>query len=178
MAIRRRLSPQSAGCAKKGAQDQCLGKNPTDRGKQGVKKSLLVEADGGPLAVVISAANVNDAQLLAETINAVVTVRPKPTQEAPQHLCLDKGYDNQTGEQAALEAGYTPHIRRIGEEKLDQNKDKRHPARRWVVERTFGWLNRCRGLLIRWEKKASNYLAVIKLACGLIWFRRLDKLTR
>jgi transposase len=46
-----------------------------------------------------------------------------------------------------------------------------------VVERTFGWLNRCRGILIRWEKKASNYLAVLKLACGLLWFRRLDKLT-
>ena len=137
----------------------------------------MVEADGGPLAVVIAAANVNDAQLLAETLHAVVTVRPQPTEAAPQPRCLDKGYDNPAGEQAALEAGYTPHIRRIGEEKLDENKDKRHPARRWAVERTFGWLNRCRGLLIRWEKKAGNYLAAIKLACGLIWFRRLDKLT-
>ena len=110
-------------------------------------------------------------------LDAVVVERPQPTEEAPQHLCLDKAYDNQTGEQAAREAGYRPHIRRIGEEKLDENQDKRHPARRWVVERTFGWLNRCRGLLIRGEKKASNYLAVLKLACGLIWFRRLDKLT-
>ena len=177
MAVCRWVPLQSPRRPKKGAQDACVGKNPTDRGKQGVKKSLLVEADGGPLAVCISGANVNDAQLLARTLDAVVVERPQPTKEAPQHLCLDKAYDNQAGEQAALEAGYTPHIRRIGEEKLDQNQDKPHPARRWVVERTFGWLNRCRGILIRWEKKANNYLAVLKLACGLLWFRRLDKLS-
>jgi len=45
-----------------------------------------------------------------------------------------------------------------------------------VVERTLGWLSRCRGILIRWEKKADNYLAVVKLACALLWFRRLHKL--
>lgn len=126
---------------------------------------------------MIAGANVNDMQLLAATLDAIVVTRPKPSEPSPQHLCLDKGYDNQTGEQAALAAGYLPHIRRIGEEKRDENREKRHPARRWVVERTFGWLNRCRGILIRWEKKASNYLAVVKLACGLLWFRRLDKLT-
>lgn len=102
--------------------------------------------------------------------------RPKPTPEAPQHLCLDKGYDTQTGETAALEAGYTPHIRRIGEEKLDANQEKRHPARRWVVERTLAWLSRCRGILIRWDKKADNYLATVKIACALLWFRRWDSL--
>src|SRR5258708_190910 len=102
-------------------------------------------------------------QLLAATLDAIVVTRPKPSEQSPQHLCLDKGYDNQTGETAAVEAGYLPHIRRIGEEKLDENREKRHPARRWVVERTFGWLNRCRGILIRWEKKASNYLGVVKL---------------
>jgi len=154
-----------------------VGKNPTDRGKQGVKKSLLVEGNGGPLAIVISAANVNDAQLLAITLDAIVVERPLPTEEAPQHLCLDKAYDNQTGATAACEAGYTPHIRRIGEEKLDPNGAKTHPARRWVVERTFGWLSRWRGILVRWEKKADNYLAVVKLACALLWFRRLHKLT-
>ena len=58
--------------------------------------------------------------------------------EGAQNLCLDKGYDNPTGHGAVAEAGYQPHIRRIGEEKLDQTGEKIHPARRWVVERTFG----------------------------------------
>ena len=89
-----------------------------------------------------------------------------------QNLCLDKGYDNPTGHGAVAEAGYQPHIRRIGEEKLDQTGEKIHPARRWVVERTLGWLSKCRAILVRYDKKASNYLGLLQLACALIWYRR------
>ena len=59
----------------------------------GVKRSILVEADGGPLSVVIAGANVPDFKLLEATLNALVIERPQPSQSAPQHLCLDKGYD-------------------------------------------------------------------------------------
>ena len=137
---------------------------------------MLVEADGGPLSICISAANVNDAQLLATTLDAIVVERPQPTEQEPQHLCLDKGYDNPSGHHATEQAGYTPHIRRIGEEKKDDTGQKKHPARRFVVERTLSWLSRWRGILIRWDKKPSNYLATLKIACALIWFRRGCKL--
>ena len=66
---------------------------------------------------------------------------------------------------------YEPHIRRIGEEKLDRSGHKRYPARRWVVERTVGWLSKCRGILVRYEKRARNYLVMLQLACVLIWYR-------
>src|SRR5690606_12016538 len=100
----------------------------------------------------------------------------EPTPEAPQNLCLDKGYDNPSGRRAAADHKYIPHIRRIGEEKLGGRGQKRRPARRWVVERTLSWLSKCRGILVRYEKKACNYLGVLKLACALLWFRRLWKL--
>jgi len=132
---------------------------------------VLVEGDGGPLGVVIAGANVPDAQLLQATIEAIVVERPDPSQ-VEQHLSLDKGYDNPAGESAATAAGYVPHIRRIGEEKKDAAGQKKHPARRWVVERTLAWLSRWRGILIRWEKKGENYLASLKLACALIWYRK------
>jgi putative transposase len=80
--------------AKRGDQ---IGPNPTDRAKNGVKKSLLVEADGGPLGVVVAGANVPDARLLAATIDAVVLERPPIEEGYEQHLCLDKGYDNAAG---------------------------------------------------------------------------------
>lgn len=115
-------------------------------------------------------------KLLAATLEAVVVQRPKPSEQAPPHLCLDKGYDSGTGAASAQEAGYLPHIRRIGEEKKDSEGRKSYPARRWVVERTLAWLSRCRGILIRWDKKAVCYLAHIKLACALLWFRRMHKL--
>jgi putative transposase len=165
---------------------ECVGPNPTDRAKAGVKKSGcplgVVEGAGGPLAVCIAGANVPDISRLADTLDAdtldaVVVERPKPTEEAPQHLCLDKGYDNSTGYSVCQGRDYTPHLRRIGEEKVDvATGEKKYPARRWVVERTLGWLSRCRGILIRWDKKAECYLASVKLACALLWFRRLYKM--
>jgi putative transposase len=119
---------------------------------------------------------VHDSKLLEDTIRSIIVQRPEPTPDAPQHLCLDKAYDTPNAECIAYAYDYTPHIRRIGEEKLDEKGEKRHPARRWVVERTLAWLSKCRGLLVRYEKKAENYLALLMLACGLLWGRRLRRL--
>ncbi|MGI4787962.1 MAG: transposase [Janthinobacterium lividum] len=89
---------------------------------------------------------------------------------------MASGPYNEPSQTVLTECGYQAHIRRSGEEKKDALKDalgeKTPPARRWVVERTFSWLSRWRGLLIRWEKKPENYLAHIKMAYALIWFRR------
>jgi putative transposase len=141
-----------------------------------VKRSLLVDADGGPLGAAIAGANVHDTKLLADTLEAIVVARPQPTEERPQHLCLDKGYDNPTGQETVAAYQYIPHIRRIGEEKFDPNGQKTYPARRWVVERTLAWLSKCRGLLVRYEKKAVNFLGLLQLACALLWVRRRARL--
>lgn len=116
----------------------------------------------------------NDHKLLRATIESVVLERPS----SRQHLCLDKGYDNGEGEIQALINGYIPHIRRIGEEKLDTRRRRTRKARRWVVERTFAWLSKCRAILVRYEKKARNYLGLVQLACALLWFRRYYRLTQ
>jgi putative transposase len=150
-----------------------VGPNPTDRGKNGTKRSVLVDGGGGPLSVVLAGANVNDFKLLRATLEGVVVARPV----CVQHLCMDKGYDYAEGELESLINGYRPHIRRIGEEKLDSRGRKTRKARRWVVERTLAWLSKCRALLVRHEKKASNYLGLFELACALIWFRRYRQLT-
>jgi putative transposase len=155
-----------------------VGRNPTDRGKNGTKKSLLVDGAGGPLGAVIVGANRPDPQVLRATIEAIIVERPEPTEERPQHLCLDKGYDNPTGRKALEGTGYTPHIRRIGEEKKPCDSTKGHKPRRWVVERTLAWLSKCRGILVRYDKKDENYLGLIQLACGLFWYRRLHRLGR
>jgi putative transposase len=140
-----------------------------------VKKSLLVEADGGPLAVAIAGANVPDARLLDATIRAVVLERPAPEPGSPQHLCLDKGYDNEAGWGACVDHAYEPHIALIRDGRPP--RPERHKPRRWVVERTIAWLHQCRGLLVRWEKSAANSLGLLKLACALLWFRRYHRLT-
>ena len=99
------------GCwARPGSGGKKTGKNPTDRAKPGTKKSLLVEAAGGPLGTVIAGANVPDFKLLDETIRAVVVERPDP-EEIEQHLCLDAGYDNEPTRETVEEHGYVGHTR-------------------------------------------------------------------
>jgi putative transposase len=139
-----------------------------------VKRSLLVEADGGPLAIVVAPANVPDAKLLEATIQAIVLERPEPEEAYPQHLCLDKAYDNDDGWGACVDFDYEPHIALIRDQRPP--RPTRYPARRWVVERTLAWLSACRGILIRWERNAQNYLGMLKLACALLWFRRYHRL--
>jgi putative transposase len=114
--------------------------------------------------------------LLSETPYAIAVERPQPTAEHPQHLSLHKAYDNTTGHQAVAKHSYLSHIRRIGEEKLNERHEKRYPARRWVVERALAWLSKCRASLVRYDKKSQNYLALIKLARGLLWYRRYYRL--
>jgi putative transposase len=154
------------------------GPNPTDRAKPGTKKSLIVEHSGGPLGLEIAGANVHDSKLLQATIEAIVVERPDPNVYR-QHLLLDKGYDRSRNVDAVINAaGYIPHIRRIGEEKLDSSS-KRQEA---VSGASLGRRAHARvaaevpGDSIRYDKKAENYLGLMKLACALLWFRRLFKL--
>ena len=130
----------------------------------------MTDACGGPLGAVVAAANVHDTKLLRATLEAIVVERPGP--EVEQHLCLDKGYDNPTGYQAVAAGGYLPHIRAIDAEPTKPH-GRKHPARRWVVERTLAWLSKCRALLVRYDKHAENYLGLLQFACALLWYRRV-----
>jgi len=149
-----------------------VGPNPTDRGKNGSKKSLVTDGDGGPLGAVVAAANVNDDRLLQQTLESIVVARPRTRKRRTQHLSLDKGYDTPTGKRVATQKRYIFHIRRKGE--LPGPKTQRkYPARRWVVERTFAWLSKCRALLVRYDKDPHHYLGLLQFACALLWYRRL-----
>lgn len=85
------------------------GRNPTDRGKRGTKRSLLVDAHGVPLAIVVSGANTPDGRLLDATLDAVPIARPD-ADAGEQHLCLDKGYSGEPCTTTAEAAGYTVHV--------------------------------------------------------------------
>jgi putative transposase len=148
------------------------GPNPTDRAKQGVKRSLLTDGAGIPLAVAIDGANRHDMKLVAATLDGMVVARPMPEETGAQHLCLDAGYDYAAVRAAVAERGYDAHIRSRGEERTAKEVNPNWRARRWVVERTYSWINRSRRLLVRWEKKAENYLAFVQLACAQLIFSK------
>lgn len=72
----------------------------------------------------------------------------------------------------AVAHGFTPHVRARGEEIKLKAQTPGWRARRWVVEACHSWMNRNRGLLIRWSKKDENHLAFMHLAAGLIAFKK------
>ena len=133
---------------------------------------MVTEAAGLPVGVVVAGANRNDHLLLAETLAAIVVRRPKPTRGKPQGLCLDKGYDYASTRTVAKQLRLTLHLRTRGEEAEAKRRHPKAKARRWVVERAHSWLNRFRRLLVRWEKKAVNYEAMLHLACATIAARQ------
>ena len=142
------------------------GKNPTDRGKLGVKRSVVTDARGVPIGIAIAGANAHDITLLQITLRSMPVPRPKSMGRRKQHLCLDKGYCGQSTETLARRLSYILHVPRKGEVQVKRRPGQR--ARRWVVEGSHSWTNRARRLLVRWEKKVCNYLAFIHLQFAYI----------
>jgi transposase len=149
-----------------------VGKNPTDRGKSGTKRRLLTDGSGVPIGLAVAGANRNDFKMTRETIESMAVERPDPPAEAPQGMCLDKGYDYDEVRTLLEEFGFTAHIKARGEEAHALKHEVGCKARRWVVERTHSWMNRFRRVLIRWDKKVCNYLGFLHLACAYITYRQ------
>jgi putative transposase len=132
---------------------------------------LLTEGNGVPLAVVVAGANRNDFKLARETLDGIVIPRPRATRLSPQGLCLDKGYDYDEVRELVAEFHFTAHIRCRGEEASLIKRAAHYRAHRWVVERSHSWMNRFRRILVRWEKRADTYVAMLHLACALITWK-------
>ena len=171
------------------------GNNPTDRSKLGTKRHILTDKKGIPLSAVISSASTHDIKLVTNVVDSIIIKRPssssKPKTERRkrgrlQHLCLDRACNSEPEEQELLKLGYVLHIpqkRRKGEKEEESVEvkvtiqhilnRKKHPAKRWVVERTNSWHNRFRKLFTRYEKKVENYLGLVQFSCCMIIYRKI-----
>lgn len=136
-----------------------------------MKRSLLTEGHGVPVGLAVDGANRHDMKLVRATLESIIVPRPQATEDAPQGMCLDKGYDYDDVRAILSEFGFTAHIRSRSQEAQALMQEAGKRARRWVVERSHSWMNRFRRILIRWDKKPENYLAFLHFACALIAFR-------
>lgn len=124
-----------------------------------------------PVGLAVDGANRHDMKLVRATLESLPVPRPESSPDQPQSMCLDKGYDYDEVRDTLEEFGFTAHIRSRGEEAQAIKKEAGFKARRWVVERTHGWLNRFRRILVRWDKCPKNYIAFLHFACALITLR-------
>lgn len=154
---------------KKGGDD--VGPNPTDRGKPGSKRHLLVDRRGIPLTVYLTGANVPDGAVFEEVLEGLEPIkrpgvgRPRCR---PDKIHADKAYDWKRCRDYLRRRGIRCRIARKGIESSE--KLGKH---RWVVERTLGWFNRFKRLTIRYERLDDLHLAFLDLACALICFNFL-----
>ncbi len=152
---------------------QETGTNPTDRGKFGSKRHLVVDAQGIPLAVTVTSANRHDSMAFESTLAAIPAIRGldgRP-RKRPDNLHADKGYDCRRCRRCLKRRGMTSRIARIGIE----NKERlgRH---RWVVERTHAWFAGFGKLRIRFERRLDIHTALLSLAAAIICSRFVDDL--
>jgi len=131
-----------------------------------------VDRGGLPLALVLTGANRHDSVALTATVDAIHPVRQRRgrPRKRPAKLHADKGYDFKRCRTDLRARGITPRIARRGIE------SSQHLGRhRWVVERTFAWINQFRRLVVRYERHADLYRAFLVLAATVICFRRLER---
>jgi putative transposase len=133
----------------------------------------LTEAQGLPVALLLTGANRHDMTQLAALLDGTV-VEPTPT--APPQLVLDRGYDYDDCRAVAVARGLTPHIPPKASAAVPlppPGHPDRHPPRRWVVEVAHSWFNRFRRLLTRTDKQARHYLGFNQVAAILIVYRKV-----
>jgi transposase len=146
------------------------GPNPTDRGKLGSKIHVICDRNGLPLSIGISGANLHDSQALVPLMRGIPPIRSRygPRRRRPAKLHADKGYDCDHLRSWLRRRQIVPRIARRGIEASD-----RLGRHRWMVERTMSWLNGCRRLHRRYERRAEHFLAFAGLAAFLICYRRM-----
>lgn len=144
------------------------GPNPTDRSKTGTKHTLMVDANGVPLALRTTGANVSDQVQILPIIMDFPRVKGKAgrPKELPDEVYADRGYDNDSTRLLLLWLGIEP---KIAKRRTEHGSGLGRV--RWVVERTNAWLKGLRRLRVRWDRLTSIQHAWNSLAMSVICFR-------
>ncbi|MBM7820367.1 transposase [Cellulosimicrobium cellulans] len=145
-----------------------------DRGKKGSKIHVLTDANGLPLVVGVSAANLHDSLAAEPMVRGIPPVKSRrgPRRRRLVKLRADKGYDVERLRSFLRERGITPKIARRG---IDSSE--RLGRHRWKVERTQAWLTGYRRLTIRYERHANLFAAFVALGATITAFKKLQATT-
>lgn len=141
------------------------GKNQTDRGKQGIKKGIMIDFQKIILSLSIDAANIHDSKTLTQHIPNI----EKFTKEKPLVLGADSAFDSKklgkilAKKNIALLA--CTNIRR------NKNKKKYQVVNRWKSEQIFGILHWQRGIKFCWAKLKSSALAFLQFIAAVHNFK-------
>jgi transposase len=140
------------------------GRSPVDRGKRGIKRSIVVDGRGIPLGSVTAPANRHDSPLLVPTLDAARSLGVV-IEEASVHL--DRGYDSEPTRRRLLERELVAEISKKG------RPAPLNATRRWIVERTNSWQNAHKKLVWCTERRGRVVDFWMALSEVVIIVRRL-----
>lgn len=146
------------------------GPNPTDRAKLGRKRHLICDGQGIPLAIQLTGANRNGLPQALALVDAIPSLQGEQGRPRYRPDCVlgDRGYDAEAIRQGLRARHIVPSLA-----KRNTEHGSGLGRWRWVVERTFGWMNQFRRLRVRYEKRADIHEAFLSLGCALICWRFL-----
>ena len=164
----RALIDASFAKAPEGGED--TGPNPTDRGKSGSKHHVMTDAQGIPLSVTVTAANVNEVTQALKVLMNMPPVggKPGPKRQKPERLTGDRGYDSEPLRTILRWLGITPVIA-----KRNTEHGSGLGETRWPVERTNSWLHAFGRLRRRLDRLVDIQEAFLRFASSIICFRFL-----
>ena len=148
---------------------EVAGRAPVDRGKQGLKRSIVTAATGLPLHLVSAGATRHESPVLEPTLAGRDKLDRRPEDLTVQ---LDRGYDSRATRALLAELGFDGAIARKGVPAPIQ------AGSRWVVERTHQWMNGYGKLRRCTEKLRPVVDFYLVLAAALVVLRQLIQRAR
>ena len=138
------------------------GKNPTDRRKSGIKKTIIVDRQGAPVGFSIGAANRHDSQFVEKAIESFKEF----LSEELRIITGDSAYDSVKLKKLFLKNNFIPIVSENIRNSKDKQTTRKHPLHRWIVERTHAWLNHYRSVFTRWTRRYDTFEAMFAFACS------------
>lgn len=136
---------------------EVIGRNHTDRGRKATKISLLTDVAGTPLVATYQFPNKHDSTTLKHLLDAAQNVLPHSLSHHSA-LYADKAYDSQTCRLTCSLKGLIPMIPR-------RRSADRLGSVRYVIETTFGRLDRFRRIIMRYDSTIHAFRSFHSLAC-------------
>lgn len=140
---------------------------------------VLADGAGTPLGIHVEKASPAEVKLLAATLAQVKMKRRRGARKRPhqpERLIGDRAYDSNPARALLVKRAIEPIIPRRKNNRVATHQDGRklrRYKRRWIVERTNSWLQNFRRLVVRYERKARNFEALIHMASALITLKRV-----
>jgi putative transposase len=148
---------------------------------KGIKRFTLVDIFGNLWGISTLPANISDKDTLRHLIQKYQNILPKQFKS----ILADKGYESKFLNMELSQSGFTHYAMRSTKRLKKQTKwdyeqinlhnhlNKQISRIRWVVERTFAWLNKCRRLVVNYERQLRMHEGFVKLAMIRLMVRRM-----